>query len=550
MPESDNKIARWILWLAILLLASLLLLFFRQSLFTGRPPGEAPQGTKSSQPPSSTEGQVSHIPAQDAPSAPLQPFTPGASDSDSWYVSVAFKGVVRNEATRTPVDGATVRIMAFSSPNTVFEKTTGGGGVFQLVAPPAYRYGIGVEAEGFRSYQDDSFVITRPYYETEILLLPVASLRGRVVDPVNAGIADATVYMRRGDERGPALLTTSTDGQGGFLFPEVPRSGRYFVEAAHPGYDSQGAVNVAAPADGDIVLRMTPSGSTGSLAGTVSDSAQKPVAGARISIFDPGDGRLLSATQSDRQGIYRFPKVREGLYGVACAAETSANTRDNQGQAGIYRDKETRFDCTVDPGLQIRGMVLNQKQEPVIQAQVTYRSAAEMQRGRMQGPGRMNPRGGMQRQRDLGFTTTDNEGRFQITGLPDVLYQVSISHRDYQSLVTNVRPSLELQTLTLDAGLSLRGTVSDVRGAAVGMFALTFRSSSGQSEKFYSFTTTDGHFEVHGLARDSYQISLQAPGRGRFSGTLDLQSPAEIYLLLESGRGGRGEGSMKVLKTK
>ena len=156
----------------------------------------------------------------------------------------------------------------------------------------------------------------------------------------------------------------------------------------------------------------------------------------------------------------------------------------------------------------------------------------------------------MQRPRNLGFTTTDNEGRFQITGLPDGLYQVSVSHRDYQSLVAGLQPSSELQTLVLDPGLSLRGTVSDVRGAALTDFTLTFQSTSGRSEKSYSFTTTDGHFEIHGLARDSYRINLQAQGRGRFSGTLDLQSSSEIYVLLDAGRGGRGQGSMTLLKAK
>jgi hypothetical protein len=557
MSDNERNMPRWIWLPAILLLAILLFFFLRQNLFTSRQSERAQEDAKSAAPASSAPGRIFKIPSQTAESAPLPQFAPGASDSDSWYVNVAFKGVVRNEANRAPVDGATIRICAFSSPTTVLEKTTGGGGRFQAVAPPAYRYSVKVDAEGFRPYQDDSFVITRPYYEMEILLIPTLSLRGRVVDPLNAGIGDATVQMRRTDDRGPALLTVTTNAQGVFVFSEVPRSGRYFVEASHPGFESQGAATVSTPTEGDVVLRMTPSRFTGSLAGIVTDTAQQPAAGAKVSLFDLGDGRLLSSLLTDRQGLYKFSKMREGFYVVRCTAETSAETRGNQGAAAVYRDKESRFDCTVDPGLQIRGIVLNQKQEPVIQAQVTYGTTADMQRGRMpaadsggQVAGRMNQRGGMQRPRNLGFTSTDNEGRFQIAGLADGQYQVSVSHRDYQSLVASLRPSNESQTLILDAGLSLRGTVSDVRGVALGTFTLTFQSISGRSDKSYSYTTTDGHFEVHGLARDSYQVSLQAPGRGRFSSTFDLQSSTEIFVLLDSGRGGRGQSTMTLLKTK
>ncbi len=558
MPMSNNesKMPRWIWLLAILLLAILLFFFWRQNLFTSRQSERTQGGTESTKPASSAPGRIPNAPSKTAESVPLQQFVPAASDSDSWYVNVAFKGVVRNEANRAPVDGATVRIYAFASPNTILEKTTGRGGNFQVIAPPAYRYSVKVDAEGFRPYQEDSFVITRPYYEMEILLVPTLSMRGRVVDPLNAGIADAMVLVRRTIDRAPVLLTVNTDAQGVFVFSDIP-PGRLFVEASHPGFESQNAATVSSPSEGDVVLRMTPSRYTGSLVGAVSDTAQKPVIGAKVSLFDPGDGRALSSSLTDRQGLYKFPKMREGFYVVRCTTEASADTRGSQGATAVYRDKESRFDCSVDPGLQIRGIVLNQKQEPVIQAQVTYGTMADTQRGRMPAAGggdpaagRMNQRGGLQRPRNLGFTSTDNEGRFQIAGLPDGQYQVSVSHRDYQSLVASLHPSSEPQTLILDPGLSLRGTVSDMRGVAVGTFTLTFQSTSGRSDKSYSFTTTDGHFEIHGLARDSYQVGLQAPGRGRFSSTIDLQSSTEIFVLLDSGRGGRGQGTMNLLKAK
>jgi len=554
--DREGRVPHWIWLLALLILAVIAFFIYYQVFFPIRPQTQAAKnGAKSPEPGSpASAGPISNGAPQ--PSGAMPQGQAANAASDSWYVTVAFKGVVLNESNRTPVDGATVRIYAFASPSTTVEKTTGAGGKFQVIAPPAYRYSVKVEAEGFRPYQEDSFVITRSYYEMEIVLTPVLSLRGRVIDNLNAGIADAQVQMRRPDDRSSALLTVTTDSQGGFTFPEIPLYGRYYVEAFHPGFDSQGLSAITIPADNDISVRMTPARSTGSLAGTVTDSTRKPLAGARIALYDPSDGRLLAGALTDRQGLYKFAKTREGYYLVRCTAEGFSETRTNQGVVAVYAGKEARQDFSLEPGFQIRGLVVNQKEEPIAQAQVTY-GAEDAQRSRIPSPesgdplgARMNQRGGMQRTRNLGITTTDSEGRFQILGLPDAQYQISVTHRDYQSLVTSVRPSNEPQTLILDSGLSLRGTVSDARGAAVERFTLTFQSTNGRSEKSYNFTTTDGHFEVRGLARDTYQVSLQTQNRGRFSGALDLQASTEIFVIMDNSRGGRGQNSLNLLKAK
>jgi hypothetical protein len=554
--DRKGRIPRWIWLLAILILALLAFLTYDRDFFHLRPPARSARKVSPSAEPGSvaSAGRMSSITPPSSGAMP--PESAANASANNWYVTVAFKGVVLNESNRAPVNGALVRIYAFSSPSATVEKATGDGGRFQVIAPPAYRYSVKVEAEGFRPYQEDSFVITRPYYEMEIMLAPVLSLRGRVTDTFNFGIADAQVQMRRSDDRAGALLSVTTDSQGGFTIPEISSFGRYFVEAFHPGFDSLGLAAITVPSDNDIILRMTPARSTGSLSGAVTDSSRKPLPGARVALYDSSDGRLLAGALSDRQGLYKFAKTREGYYLMRCTAEGFAEARTNQAVVAVYAGKEARQDFTLEPGMQIRGIVVNQKEEPIAQAQVTY-GTEDAQRTRNPAPeigdpmgSRMNPRGGMQRTRSLGVTTTDSEGRFQILGLTNVPYQISVTHRDYQSLVTSVRPSDEPQTLILDGGLSLRGTVSDARGAAVERFTLTFQSTNGRSEKSYAFTATDGHFEVRGLARDTYQVSLQAQNRGRFSGTLDLQASTEIFVIMDNSRGGRGQNSLNLMKAK
>jgi hypothetical protein len=82
--------------------------------------------------------------------------------------------------------------------------------------------------------------------------------------------------------------------------------------------------------------------------------------------------------------------------------------------------------------------------------------------------------------------------------------------------------------------------VSDIQGAAVERFTLTFQSISSRNEKSYSFTTTDGHFEIRGLSRDAYQVVLQPTGRERYAGMLDLQTSTEVFAVLDPSSGGRG----------
>jgi hypothetical protein len=554
--DREGRGTSWIWLLAILILAVIAYLAYYQGLLPVRPHSQASRnGTRSPEP--GTPASAGRISPSAAPLSGTMPQEQGAAaSSNSWYVTVAFKGVVLNESNRNPVNSATVRIYAFSSPSAAVEKTTGDDGKFQVIAPPAYRYSVRVEAEGFRPYQEDSFVITRPYYEMEVMLAPVFSLHGRVVDTLNAGIADAQVQMRRTDDRSSALLNVTTDSLGGFTFPEIPRYGRYYVEAFHAAFDSLGLAAIDVPSDNDIILRMTPARSTGSVTGMVTDSTRKPLLGAKVALIDPSDGRLLAGALTDRQGQYRFAKTREGYYLVRCTAEGFSEARSNQGVVAVYAGKESRQDFSLEPGMQIRGIVVNQKEEPVAQAQITY-GAEDAQRSRIPSPeggdplgARMNPRGAMQRSRNLGITTTDSEGRFQILGLPDAQYQISVTHRDYQSLVISVRPSNEPQTMILDGGLSLRGTISDARGAAVERFTLTFQSTNGRSEKSYNFITTDGHFEIRGLARDTYQVSLQTQNRGRFSGPLDLQASTEIFVIMDNSRGGRGQSSLNFLKAK
>jgi len=132
---------------------------------------------------------------------------------------------------------------------------------------------------------------------------------------------------------------------------------------------------------------------------------------------------------------------------------------------------------------------------------------------------------------------------------------VNIQHRDYVELSTQLQSSSQQQTLTLDGALSLHGTASSVQGVPIEAFSLMFQSISTTKRfaKSFSFTTSDGHFEVRGLTPDKYTIMLRISDGEIYNSTLDLQSSMQVLLLAgestESGsnarselRGGRGGG--------
>jgi hypothetical protein len=318
------------------------------------------------------------------------PFRGGTLDDVA--IPVAFKGVVLNETGRVPIGGARIRMLALSSQLETIEKTTGADGVFKIDAPAAYRYELNVEAEGFKSYKNDTLVITRPNYSMEILLNRSLMIKGVVMDPQSQGIPNAMVGLFGEGGDGP-FISAPTDAQGAFSFAfALPRGGRFKLEAFHAGYDSMGAAVAKTPVEEEIVLRMKPASATGSLIGLVQDAALTPIAGAKISISDAASQRTVSEILTDQKGEYRLSRIREGNIPVRCAAEGFAQTDNYQSAVTISAGKESRLDFNLKAGQQIRGIVVNQKGEPVANATVIYRPVNIPRGGNRRDDGTAGPR--------------------------------------------------------------------------------------------------------------------------------------------------------------
>jgi hypothetical protein len=129
--------------------------------------------------------------------------------------------------------------------------------------------------------------------------------------------------------------------------------------------------------------------------------------------------------------------------------------------------------------------------------------------------------------------TTDDKGMFQIPAAAEASCQVSIQHRDYLEFSAFLQPSNQIQTLTLDSALFIRGAVRNLQGLPIERFNLVFQSTTKTFFQSYSFTTSDGYFEVRGLPRDKYILSLNVPDQNNsnYSGSIELQTSLQAFLM-------------------
>jgi hypothetical protein len=555
---AENKKSHLLRGLLLIFIALILIFpfrFFFQRYIAGQDSdGDAIQNTANQSGRSSSNASGSQ--SQGSIDTPFS----GAFYDEDFSMPVTFKGAVLNQEDRSPIKGAHVRMLALSSSEKL-EKTTGADGTFAINAPPAYRYELKVDADGYSSYSNNSFVITRPEYKLEILLTPSLLLRGQVVDLQSQGIPGARVdlfmestnrpSLPKGMNRSPFMegmnrpsLSTTTDFQGKFVFKSISKDAHLQLDASHPGYESNGKVSATTPADEEITIRMKQSALTGSLFGTVIDTAGKPVAGAVIS----ASGAMISTPDlanpvksfeitTGQNGEYRFSKIREGFYAVRCLLPGYTPAESQIGTATIVPGKESRLDFTLRAGQQILGIVVNQKGEPVPAAIVQYRwiglPGRRNSRNRGNFPQLSDNRDGIMVSEQTDSATTDDKGMFQIPAAAEASCQVSIQHRDYLEFSAFLQPSNQIQTLTLDSALFIRGAVRNLQGLPIERFNLVFQSTTKTFFQSYSFTTSDGYFEVRGLPRDKYILSLNVPDQNNsnYSGSIELQTSLQAFLM-------------------
>ncbi len=291
---------------------------------------------------------------------------------------------------------------------------------------------------------------------------------------------------------------------------------------------------------GERKLVEAPLGLGGSVRGKVVDEAGLGVAGAEIvARVDP---------EMFGQGGFRVREVKSDDEGVFDLAQLPAGDVIVRTSSDGYIEATKSF--RVASGETIDGVAIELRRGASIAGRVTWadgRPAAGVEvlagfdPAALGGMGALNAMQGAE-----GDTTTDAEGRFEITGLGKGPFVVrafaaadgsKVERRDPKAWVAradHVQPDQRALELVLRAPLSISGRVADKRGEAVAKFRVSAREQTGGpipglggETRKASVDDPEGRFTVEGLTPGTWFVEALAEGYPR-------SAPVEVVIAADS----------------
>jgi hypothetical protein len=372
-----------------------------------------------------------------------------------------------------------------------------------------------------------------------IVLEPVRSLAGRIVDDAGRPVAGAEVRAFSSAAPLQAVAATFSDAGGGFRLSGLPSGHGFRVEARREGYGAarreMPAAPGSAPAELVLVLR------SGRIAfGSVRDPAGRPVRAARVLLVPEDGAEGLPAVVSDASGVFHLPAVPPGAFTLSVRAPGFAPlVLPGLGvPAGTQPwDLGTAF---LVPGAAIEGRVVRKDGSPVSGAHVRVLSRAA-EEGRP--PAGEDPR-----------ASTDGDGRFtladQAAGSP---CRLEVSAEGFLPVLSPevAPPTAEPVTVVLSPSGQISGTVLADGGPVAGAVVVAEMDarSPRAGRRFYTTSEADGGFLLRDVEPGGLILSASAEGYQE-SSRVSLLLPAgerrdQVELHLEAGGTVTGEVSTK-----
>ena len=184
------------------------------------------------------------------------------------------------------------------------------------------------------------------------------AISGRITDADNAPLAGVTVALT-----GCQSVTTTTDGNGNYIFTSLPTSGHYTVTPASTdyGFDSASFITPS----GDQIANFTPKPKTYLVKGTISsDSA--PLPGVTVAL----SGSALGTTVTDNAGSYSFEVLKGGDYVLTPVKANYTFGPVSTSINGVDADTQIDFTATLKKHA-ITGRVLNSDGAPIEGVEMT-----------------------------------------------------------------------------------------------------------------------------------------------------------------------------------
>ena len=311
-------------------------------------------------------------------------------------------------------------------------------------------------------------------------------------------------------KRGTNPLNADTDGDGLTDAEEI----RLGTNPLNPDTDGDGI-----PDGIEVKLGLNPlvPDPTNTVQGHVVDQSGSPVAGASFVVF-----RFFNAT-TDAAGFFTVPKVPAGLGSIVGVARI---TRNNQILEGSSQPQAPVANGTVDLGTiqivlntgVIAGTVTSQTGNPIVSAQVTINSGA-----------------------DVRTAGTDSTGFYQINGVAPGPYTITATDLagGLRTRVTGTLPPNQSANvnLTLTPSGTIKGTVFGRNGNTPVGSGITV-SLSGAA---FLTTTTDSQgqysFDFVPLSSFTVEASDSSGNRGRTTGVLSTTSQVVLSNISFLGKG-------------
>ena len=427
--------------------------------------------------------------------------------------------------------------------------TTDAEGRFEVGDLAVGRYDLEVRARGFAPARVPGLRVDEGVGQADfgtVVLVPGASIEGRVADPDGRPIAGAEVTVEI-ERDGLMALSLSgprnrveTGADGRFVVADLVPDRPVTLAVAKPGYGSEFTSSVRPPVDA-IAVVLRPSGG---LKGRVVDAQGDPVAGARV--MAAPDHRALASgprrtprrerppwSRSDADGRFLIEDVEPGTLQVSVQAESYQRyvATGVEVEAGTEREIE----IVLETGATVEGRITTADGVPLAQASVQVAPRRDTRFGGNRFGGSSSGR-------------TDAEGRYRVDGAGLGPASITVFHGDRQRLTEaiEVRPGGNVVDLVLDSGFEVSGQVVSADGEPIGGAALSLQPGDLQRISFDAsppaVSGTDGTFVLADVAAGSYR--LKASREGFAAATSEIFEVADDVtgLLLELGRGATLQG--------
>ncbi len=316
-----------------------------------------------------------------------------------------------------------------------------------------------------------------------------------------------------------AVVQGLSDAQGRYRL-EGLGAGPFTVSASAQAYGRVSRLSVAPGAQADFLLAAGVS-----LSGTVADRAGQPVAGAVVLIQpDTGSAQSLGALseRTDAQGRFEALGLEPGAHQVVTRHPDFA---PHVSMVRIEGGIDAQVSVTLDGGASVVGRLLGAGDRPV-RGQV----------GVEESDGQSVPAA----VRELLRAEAGEDGRFRIERVPPgshALLAAGLGHAPKRiDAAVGASAVVDLGDVELEAGLAIRGRVTDKRGRPVAdarLHASPFRM--GMKRQATTLSDPDGSFVLGGLDPGMHEVRVQATGHGEADRQVEAGSEGVTFVLEASG---------------